>query len=101
MTYNYLVKLYWKPEKNDKLKNERNVSFEDIEEAISDGGLMAILENSNYADQIVLVVSFENEIWAVPATERKGLTVLWTAFPSRKLRKIYGSKKNEKKNSKK
>lgn len=95
------MQFYWKPEKNLWLRQQRNVSFEEIELAISNGNLRAILENPNYSDQIVLVVNFNSEIWAVPATEREGLFILWTAFPSRKLRKIYGRKKNEKKNLKK
>ena len=87
------MKFYWKPEKNLWLQSERGVSFEEIEAAISSGALKAILENESHPSQVVLAVEINGDIWAVPAEEKKGLLILWTAFPSRKLRKIYGAKK--------
>jgi len=84
------MKFYWKPEKNVWLQSERGISFEDIEAAIASGALKAVLENTQYSNQVVLVVELVEEIWAVPAEQKKGLLILWTAYPSRKLRKIYG-----------
>jgi hypothetical protein len=81
---------HWKPEKNLWLQSEREICFEDIEAAISEGGLRAILDSTSHPGQVVLVVEVKNKIWAVPAEEKGSFVILWTAFPSRKLRKIYG-----------
>jgi uncharacterized DUF497 family protein len=44
--------LGWKPEKNKKLKAERGLSFEQIEEAIVNGALVAVLKNQKHPKQV-------------------------------------------------
>jgi putative transposon-encoded protein len=50
----------WSAEKNERLKSERAISFEEIVLAIGKGGLMDIVVHPNqrrYPGQVVLVVA--------------------------------------------
>jgi putative transposon-encoded protein len=50
----------WSAEKNERLKSERAISFEEIVLAIGEGGLMDIVVHPNqrrYPGQVVLVVA--------------------------------------------
>ncbi len=89
----------WKPEKNQELKakgDEGRISFEKIEIAISNGGLLGVFGNhSRYAGQVILAVRVGDYVYAVPASESESGVFLWTAYPSRKLTKLYGGKHEE------
>lgn len=87
-------RLVWKPEKNDWLKVERGLSFEQIEEAIASEGLRGILSNRAHPEQIILAVAVDGKIVAVPATIRRTVVLLRTAYYSRKLDKRYGGKQS-------
>ena len=101
------VVFLWDTEKNQKLKGsaDRNFKgFEDVVLAISEDKLIDVLENSNYPNQIILVVEMDNYIYAVPSVlgieidkEGKILFVEFkTLYPSRKLLKKYkGGAKND------
>lgn len=41
------VKIEWGDEKNEKIKCERGISFEDIEEAIRNGEVVAVFDHPN------------------------------------------------------
>ncbi|MBI4403867.1 MAG: toxin [Deltaproteobacteria bacterium] len=82
----------WKLEKNEWLKKERGLSFEQIEEAISAGGFKGTLINRAHPEQIIIVVLVDGYIVAVPATVEPTVIVFWTAYYSRKLNKRYGGK---------
>ena len=84
--------LVWKPEKNEWLKHKRDLSFEQIEEAISTGGLKGVVMNRNHIQQIIMAVMLKNYVVAVLATVQPTLIILWTAYYSRKLNKYYGDK---------
>jgi hypothetical protein len=83
-------RLIWKPEKNEKLKRERGISFENMEEAIAEGGLLDVLENPAHPNRLLLVISLDGYVHAVSASVEEDLIWLWTAFPSRKLEAVYG-----------
>ena len=85
-------RLVWKPEKNEWLKKERGLSFEQIEEAIFHGGLKGIVINRLHSDQIIIAVLVEKYLIAVPATVRGTVVLFRTAYHSRKLNKRYGGK---------
>ena len=53
----------WDNEKNDFLRKQRNVSFEEIVLCISEGSIVDIIE---YPKQRVYLVERENYIYAVP-----------------------------------
>jgi hypothetical protein len=80
-------------EKNAKLKNERNMGFDEIIQAIEDGNLIDIIYNPNrekYPNQKVALVRMLEEVYAVPfVIEDDGTFFLKTLFPSRKARKKY------------
>lgn len=81
-------------QKNALLIEERGISFEEIILAISEGGLLDIIEHPNpdsYPTQKVYVVEIENYVYLVPFVENKdGTLFLKTVFPSRKFTKKYG-----------
>jgi hypothetical protein len=82
----------WNPEKNEVLKNDRGISFEEIVLAIEEGGLKDILVHPNqgrYPGQVVLVVSFQDYVFLVPSVEEDAYYFLKTIIPSRKATRDY------------
>lgn len=89
--------IYWDEKKNIQLKNERNISFEEIADILISGDYLDILEHPARDNQQLFVVSIRDYIWAVPFVITDGDSIfLKTAFPSRKLNKKYGDKNEEK-----
>lgn len=91
----------WDESKNEKLKAERGISFEEIVLAIEGEGPLDILEHPNrakYANQWVLVVEVRGYVCLVPYVEESGGYFLKTIIPSRKATRDYlerGKTKNE------
>lgn len=84
----------WDEEKNDFLKKERGISFEEIVLYMSEGNVVDILEHPNkekYPNQNVYLVNIENYIYAVPFVEDIGKDIIFlkTAYASRKYTKEY------------
>lgn len=82
----------WNPEKNEALKAERGVSFEEIVFHIERGGLLDILEHANperYAKQRVFVVRRGDYVYLVPFVEDEESVFLKTIIPSRRATKKY------------
>lgn len=81
------------PEKNFKLINERNISFEEIIAAIEDNQILDILEHHNkekYDDQKIYVISIKEYVYLVPfIVTAEGNIFLKTIIPSRKAKKKY------------
>ncbi|MGK5084852.1 toxin [Bdellovibrionota bacterium FG-1] len=79
-----MKRLTWKPEKNEWLKEERGISFEEIEDAIRDGGLRDWYSYKGtkgiHAGQIVLVVEVDGDEWRVPVTVSKTVILMRTAY---------------------
>ena len=84
--------LNWSPEKNELLKKQRNLSFEEIAYLIEAGQILGIEENSNRPHQRMSVIEMENYAIVVPFVETQNEIFLKTAFPSRKHAKRYGLK---------
>ena len=87
------MKLFrWDPEKNERLKAGRNISFEEIVISIEEGGLKDILVHPNqkrYRGQVVLVVAYREYVFLVPSVEEAGYYFLKTIIPSRKATRDY------------
>jgi len=87
----------WNNDKNEKLKKERNISFEDVIYYIENEKLHAILKHKNqekYSDQKIYVVEINNYIYLVPFVETEKEIFLKTIIPSRKAtRKYLGGKR--------
>ncbi len=82
----------WDWEKNEKLKAQRGVSFEEIIFHIERGAILDILEHPNqelYGGQRIFVVQREDYAYLVPFVEEKEQVVLKTIIPSRKATKKY------------
>jgi uncharacterized DUF497 family protein len=88
MTYN------WNDEKNEILKKERNISFEEIVICISEGKVVAVLKQPNeekYNNQKIYLINYNEYIYAVPFVENiEGNEIfLKTIYLSRDFTKKY------------
>lgn len=82
----------WNHVKNEMLKIERSISFEEIVLAIEAGGLLDELchPNSNkYPNQSVLVVALDEYAYLVPYVEEADYYFLKTIIPSGKATRDY------------
>ena len=82
----------WNTEKNIRLKTERGVSFEEVVSAMSNGGLLVVLDHPNtdqYPNQRMLAVRIRGYAYLVPFVETKQEALLKTIIPSRKATRIY------------
>jgi uncharacterized DUF497 family protein len=82
----------WDYDKNQSLKIERNVSFEEIELAIEDQKILDIVEHHNktkYENQRVLIIEIDEYAYLVPFVEDEQKIFLKTIIPSRKATKKY------------
>lgn len=85
----------WSAEKNEWLKEERDVSFEEVVEAINTGKLIDVKDNPNkekYQNQKIYIVEINNYIYLVPFLEEDTKIFLKTIYPSRKATKKYKTK---------
>lgn len=86
----------WSDDKNEKLKKERNISFEEIVIAIQQGKLTDVLPHPNpekYPGQSVYVINLKDYIFLVPFVENENSVFLKTIIPSRKATKQYLKKR--------
>jgi uncharacterized DUF497 family protein len=88
-----MTKYYnWNPEKNQKLKSERAIFFEEIVYHIQQGNEVDILEHPNrerYQHQKIMVVVINDYAYLVPFIETETEIFLKTIIPSRKATKKY------------
>ncbi|VAX05098.1 hypothetical protein MNBD_GAMMA20-2461 [hydrothermal vent metagenome] len=93
------MKIYaWNSEKNETLKRERNISFEEIILNIQLGNEVDIYDHPNkvrYPNQKISVVMIEDYAYLVPYIEEKDEIFLKTIIPSRKATKQYIGDENE------
>ncbi len=81
-------------EKNELLKQERDISFEDIIVSIENGDLLDDIEHPNkerYPNQniFVILVRIKNYVYLVPYIEEDDHIFLKTIIPSRQMNKKY------------
>ena len=82
----------WSPEKNERLKQERGVGFEEVVFHIERGDLLDILKHPNqaqYSGQQFFVVNIDDYAYLVPFVEGEGEVFLKTIIPSRKATNMY------------
>ena len=82
----------WNHDKNEALKIERSVSFEEIVLALEADGLLDQLRHPNpekYPNQFVLVVALDTYVYLVPYVEESDYFFLKTVIPSRKATRDY------------
>lgn len=84
--------LNWSQEKNELLKAEREISFEEIALLIEAGNILGIEENPGHPNQKIYILEIDNYAYIVPYVENEHEIFLKTAFPSRKYTKRFGLK---------
>ncbi|MCJ8503233.1 DUF4258 domain-containing protein [Desulfatitalea alkaliphila] len=84
--------LTWNLEKNELLKAEREISFEEIALLIEAGNILGIEENPGRPNQKIYILEIDNYAYIVPFVESENEIFLKTAFPSRKYTKRFGLK---------
>ena len=86
------MKYDWNPDKNDWLKKNRNISFEQIIFHLSQGDIWRTADHPNqkkYPNQRIYFVIFENYVYLVPHIIKKDFIFLKTIIPSRKATKDF------------
>jgi len=79
-------------EKNEILKRERGISFEEIAYMIESGQIIGVEEHPGRSNQKMYVLEINNYAIIVPFVENDDELFLKTVFPSRKYTKKYGLK---------
>lgn len=82
----------WNVKKNEKLKRERQISFEAIVFHIQNGGLLDIITHPNqskYQGQRIFIVNVDDYAYLVPFIEDDNIVFLKTIIPNRKATKRY------------
>jgi len=85
-------------QKNQKLFEERGITFEDVIEAIFDDKILYDVPHPNkekYPHQRLMIVDIENYPYAVPYLKNEDRFVLKTIYPDRRYKKLL-EKKDEK-----
>ena len=82
----------WNPEKNEELKRERGLGFEDVVNAINDGRVLEKSSHPNqkkYPNQQVYVIEIDDYAYVVPFVEDEEKIFFKTIIPSRRATKQY------------
>lgn len=90
--YNYIMRCEWDPDKNDWLKRERGISFEQVVFHLLRGNVWKIADHPdrvNYPGQRIYFVVIEDCVYAVPHVIANDRIFLKTIIPSRKATKMY------------
>ncbi len=80
----------WDEIKNEHLKRERDISFEEVVFWIENDGLLKVEDHPNqqkYPGQRIYIVCIETYVYLVPFVEQNGIVFLKTIIPSRKATK--------------
>jgi uncharacterized DUF497 family protein len=82
----------WNREKNEILKMQRGISFEDVQNGYENGNIIDVIEHPNkskYPNQRMFILVKENYVYLVPFIEDKEKIFLKTIIPSHKMTKKY------------
>ena len=88
----------WDEEKNQELKSEREVGFEEVLDAIDNNRVLDRIDHPNkkrYPNQRIMIVRIDDYVYLVPFVEDKEKIFLKTVIPSRKMTKKYLIKKEK------
>lgn len=82
----------WNSDKNNELRKDRNVSFEEVVFQIGKGWLLDVVEHPNqekYSGQKIFIVKINDYVYLIPFVETEKEVFLKTIIPSRKATKKY------------
>jgi uncharacterized DUF497 family protein len=83
--------ILWDEQKDEKLRKERGVCFEEVVERIVSNEILGILEHRTRKNQKIFVLVLKGRIHAVSFLwDEDGNIFLKTIYPSRKLQRRYG-----------
>jgi uncharacterized DUF497 family protein len=88
----------WNIEKNDLLKKERGVCFEDVVTQIYEDNVLDIIKHPNeekYPGQKIYIILLQNYVHMIPFVKDGDEIFLKTIVPSRKMNKLYKGKHHE------
>ena len=86
------MKYEWDPQKNERLKRERDVSFEKVVFHLMRGDVWKIADHPdqhNYPGQKIYFVVIDDYVYLVPHVLEEGCVFLKTIIPSRKATNAY------------
>ena len=84
--------LNWNRDKNQSLKEERGITFDDVIQSIEQGNLIDVIKHYNskkYPNQRIFIVEIDSYVYLVPFVENESEIFLKTIIPSRKMTKKY------------
>lgn len=87
----------WDSVKNDLLKKERGIGFEEIVDLIETGHVLALRDHHNmldYPHQKIIEVDVAGYVYCIPCLVNERDVFLKTIFPSRKATKAYKKENN-------
>ncbi len=90
--YITIMKYEWNPEKNEWLKKERKISFEEVIFHLSQGDVWKVADHPDqikYPHQKIYFVIIDNQIYLVPHVVSADHIFLKTIIPSRKATKDF------------
>ena len=82
----------WDSAKNERIRRERGISFEEVAFHIANGDVLEVLDHPNpekYKGQQLFVVRIGEYAYLVPFVEDRDRVVLKTIIPSRKATRLY------------
>jgi uncharacterized DUF497 family protein len=82
----------WNNEKNELLKKQRRISFEEVVWSVEHGLLLDVIEHKSkekYKNQKIFIIKMHNYVWMVPFVESEDEIFLKTIIPSRKATREY------------
>lgn len=88
----------WNLEKNELLKQERGVCFEDVVTQIYEDNILDIIKHPNiekYPNQKIYIIFLQNYTYMIPFVNSNDEIFLKTIVPSRKMHKLYEGERNE------
>ena len=84
----------WENAKDERLRQERRISFDDVKYLLTSEDLLDDILNPNqerYPGQRLYIVRINNGAWVVPYRQTGSYVFLYTAYPSEKFTRIYRS----------
>jgi uncharacterized DUF497 family protein len=87
-----MKRIRWNSEKNELLRRERGVTFEEVVHHIENDDILDRRKHPNrekYPDQTVFVIDLGSYVYLVPCVENDEEIFLKTVIPSRKAKKEY------------
>lgn len=82
----------WDDEKNELLKRERGISFEEVVFHIENGDVLDVIDHPNamkYPSQKVYILNLAGYAYLVPFIDSQDVRILKTMIPSRKMTRRY------------